>query len=150
MAPCIRGQELQAVAEALFELGRAGSVVAVTVGNSHGKAGSDGSARGGAGSVDVAAAVRADGAVCCSQVGERIGVAENQLVSLMIAFITELESHIVRQFALQDDVPLVDQRIAEVALNATELNGSIQRERADGVTTGETAGQEVAVGAERI
>ena len=49
-------------------------------------------------------------------------------MGLMISFITDFKCHSPRQFALDDQVPFVNQRIAEIRLNATELMVRIQGE----------------------
>src|SRR6476659_2622655 len=50
-------------------------------------------------------------------------------MSLMIPLVTYFERHIPRQLTLHHQVPLVHQRVAEIGLDAAELDGSVQGER---------------------
>jgi len=52
----------------------------------------------------------------------------NTSMSLVIAFIAKFESHVAGQLALNDHVPLVDERVPEIGLNAAEGNRRRQRE----------------------
>ena len=44
---------------------------------------------------------------------------------LVVALVADFESHIARQFALDNDIPLMHQRIAEIRLHAAQRNASI-------------------------
>src|ERR1017187_6636209 len=69
---------------------------------------------------------------------------------LMVALVTEFESHIAGQLALDDEIPLMDQRVPEIRLHTAHRNARVQCERTAGIATRKAAREEITVEALRL
>jgi hypothetical protein len=58
----------------------------------------------------------------------------------MVTFVTTFERYTAPELALEDDIPFMHQRIAEIGLHATHRNAGVQCERAQRISTAKPPG----------
>src|ERR1700722_4249608 len=149
MAPNIGSQELQAMAEPLFDFHRTGSVIPVAEGRSHRKAVAHRLARR-AGWLDLLQIRSANRSIESAEIRVRVGVPENHLMRLMVALVTDFDGGTKPHLSLDDEIPLMHQRSVEIRLHAAHRNARVCCERTTWISTRKAARHEIAVQALRL